>query len=252
MATQCHSRAVKLSLVAVLLLGCSSSHGDGHGPLDGGDVDTNATGGSMDEDSDEGSGESIDPNQPKADNPGTMAPGSDAFVGDGSHSKPCPTSHPGLGTDCGGQAHFCLYGDSVRYDCREEIYCGPEGWSALPSTCERPPSEFCPEAVPGSGESCMPWPGATEQLSVRGPQHVCEYSDGIQCGCFEGGGDEGSKWQCDDPPGGGCPTIPPNYGTPCDVQGRECVYGSPCTTGARLICRNATWVSLEDGGICIN
>jgi hypothetical protein len=192
--------------------------------------------------------EPIDPNQPQVDNVGEITPGSDAYVGEDSHSKKCPEAAPEIGSNCGAEAHFCQYGNSVRYDCRRQVYCGPQGWSELPSqTCERPPADFCPGNIPEEGRTCDPWEGSQHSISFASGS--CEYGDGSLCGCFalEGRG----EWRCTSPPAAAaCPSIAPNFGTVCSDHDQECTYGDHCTTGAHLICKEGIWSPLEGGGIC--
>ncbi|HKO49436.1 MAG TPA: hypothetical protein VJV79_17025, partial [Polyangiaceae bacterium] len=134
---------------------------------------------------------------PRADDPSapTMTgTGADAIVGADAQGKPCPTVAPVAGDACGNAAIWCVYGDSVRYDCRQTLYCSAKGWQQLTnSTCQRPPESYCPASIPANGAACTPWHGDVQQ-GVAWAAGICTYQNGSVCGCraLEGK----SEWRC--------------------------------------------------------
>lgn len=200
-------------------------------------------------------GPSTDPagaGAPSADEPNATpmnGSGADAIVGAGSQGKPCPPVAPTPGDACGNVAIWCVYGDSVRYDCRQTLYCSAKGWQQLAtSTCQIPPQDYCPGTAPTNGDTCTPWHGDAQQ-GVAWAAGICTYEDGSICGCRAL--EKEAEWRCSAPPSTkGCPPLAPNYGTPCADQGVDCTYNDPCTTGVRVICRNNTWARLDPGVIC--
>jgi hypothetical protein len=52
------------------------------------------------------------------------------------------------------------------------------------------------------------------------PNGECRYPDGTFCSC---GTFAGPKWVCF-VPGGDCPALVPNAGTPCSAAGKSCGY----------------------------
>jgi hypothetical protein len=154
----------------------------------------------------------------------------------------CPEGEPSEGAPCDASAppSGCSYGASPRPDCRDLWTCDVGRWHAVRSGCPVLPTGYCP-TEPSPGANCV----AIPDPSARGD---CAYDGGVLCGCPWCAGVPActpAAWVCYGPPHTpGCPAIVPNLGTPCAVQGTQCVYGDPCEVngeGATLFCRAGRW-----------
>jgi hypothetical protein len=76
----------------------------------------------------------------------------------------------------------------------------------------------------------------------------CSYSDDFLCECTAcSAGPCGTMptWNCTPPPADTrCPRQAPHLGTPCDVEGANCVYHG-CTTGAQVLCMDGFWSEVQ-------
>ena len=159
----------------------------------------------------------------------------------------CPTEVPSAGEACS-LGLDCSYGSSVRPDCRLRWSCpasadgGPSVWRDVSMPCPQAPPGYCPTAQPDAS-SCIPMINPNERAS-------CEYPGSVicQCACPTSGPQLGcattESWVCYEPPvTSGCPSIVPNLGTACSVQGTQCLYGDPCNVGGLAVfCRAGVWV----------
>jgi hypothetical protein len=158
----------------------------------------------------------------------------------------CPSQKPPLDTPCGEGRAICMYGSSVRVDCREVRVCRDGKWQVDEDreTCQTPPADYCSSAIPEGACDPIAWSG--ERISGEG-QAFCDYPDGTLCYCrlCTAEGCAGNFWDCsrapEDPQ---CPSVAPNQGSRCDAQGVSCDYGEPCRGGGSYICMNATWYPL--------
>lgn len=158
---------------------------------------------------------------------------------------PCPAAEPTVGAKCTGPMD-CEYGDAVRPECRARFGCAETTdwrWQEA-ADCTEAPAGFCPDTRPGETPCTPPISWA-----------ACEYGNAVcVCPCdppLEGDGHcAPGLWACFDPPTTeGCPTIAPNYGSPCSVQGLECNYGNVCDWGYSRFCYKGLWVTGSNGGL---
>ncbi len=145
----------------------------------------------------------------------------------------CPTSRPNAGSSCAGVTDQlqCTYGDTVRPDCRVEIFCDGGSWQEAGTTCLQ--AADCGTVEPAAHAVC-------ETMG-----DTCTYGDTIcYCGCGGGLCAVPTQWQCSGPPTTpGCPAIVPNDGSPCSSDGTQCTYGTPCTpSGVAVACTGGNWV----------
>ena len=158
----------------------------------------------------------------------------------------CPATEPQEGALCDGRLD-CTYGDSLRPDCRQMFVCQDEraGETAPAVWLLRRP---CISVPPGVCPPDAPPPTACTPIADPNQRVPCEYPDHVLCicpctpspttpGCAE------QKWTCyTGPKEPECPTIVPNLGTACSVQGTRCVYGDRCTPwGRTTFCREGRW-----------
>ena len=162
----------------------------------------------------------------------------------GEGSMPCPANEPNESDVCATADLVCWYGDSGRPGCRDIWSCVSGQWSAARSGCVQLPQGFCPISEPDGDVVC----DANTDPNLRGD---CVYTGGVLCGCpcpttVTDGGTftcSPSEFVCYGPPTTpGCPALTPNIGTPCSVQGVQCVYGNPCDVdGLSVLCRAGFW-----------
>jgi hypothetical protein len=162
----------------------------------------------------------------------------------GMEAGSCPANEPSEGDVCSGGGFACWYGDSGRPDCRNIWECLSGAWHSTRSGCAQLPDGFCPTTEPDNSILCQ----ASSDSSSRGD---CVYPGGVlcDCPCVQTVTDAGafvcgsSAFICYGPPStDGCPVIAPNMGTPCTVQGVQCVYANPCDgLGAAIMCRAGVW-----------
>jgi hypothetical protein len=156
----------------------------------------------------------------------------------------CPANEPREGDPCSGAGLVCGYGDSGRPDCRDIWECQSDAWHSTLSGCAQLPDGFCPTSEPDNSIACQ----TSSDPSLQGD---CVYPGGVlcDCPCVQTVTDAGaficgpSQFVCYGPPStAGCPAIAPNIGTPCAVQGVQCVYADPCDgLGAAVLCRAGVW-----------
>jgi len=177
-----------------------------------------------------------------------MPTGDAASTGDSAAPSSCPVKEPTAGERCSSSGLSCGYGSSPRPSCRDAWTCTLGTWSGISSSCAQLPAGYCPVSAPTSTTPCTPM----ADPSSRGD---CTYSGDVLCGCpcvsvsLDGSttafGCAPANLVCYNPPTTpGCPSIAPNFGTPCDVQGTQCVYGNPCDVdGIAMLCRGGVWAS---------
>ena len=137
----------------------------------------------------------------------------------------CPNAVPEIGTRCTPNGIECSYGESLAFGCRRSLVCNGRWEVERTGECTVYPST-CPEE-PSPGESCYARFWSYDPL--------CEYEAGIGCHCS-------SEWECYGPPDDpNCPTIPPNLGEGCAIEGLYCRYGDPCRHGHSLLCGHGAW-----------
>jgi hypothetical protein len=160
--------------------------------------------------------------------------------GSGGGKVRCPDAEPTAGDACASALKSCMYGDSVRPDCRRVWSCDGGAWKApAPMSCTQPVA--CPSAEPVEGPPCA---HANDICTYGDSMCICE--DCSEPGCSG----PSPVWVCAGPPGGGCPDRVPNLGSACSDEGRSCSYwGGSCRTidGAEAICTHGEW---EWGGTC--
>ena len=151
---------------------------------------------------------------------------------------PCPQADPSEGAACREPtAPLCSYGDSPRPECRDLWTCTSGLWHAIHQGCPQTPAGYCPDSQPLVRTSC----------SVSGPADwvACVYPGNVLCTCeCDGAGAcTPTHFVCYPPPTTpGCPSILPNEGQPCAVQGTRCLYGNPCgNDGTAVLCRAGVW-----------
>ena len=156
----------------------------------------------------------------------------------------CPANEPREGDHCSGAGLVCWYGNSGRPDCRDIWECQSDAWHSARSGCAQLPDGFCPTSEPNNSIAC-------QTISDPNSRGDCVYPSGVlcDCPCAQTVTDAGaficgpSQFVCYDPPStAGCPAIAPDIGTPCVVQGVQCVYADPCDgLGAAILCRAGVW-----------
>jgi hypothetical protein len=173
---------------------------------------------------------------------GASSHGNDASSEGGGAS--CPTNEPQVGDSCNATDLVCWFGDSGRPDCRNIWTCSSGAWSTNRSGCASIPDGFCPTSEPDGSVQCT----ANSDPNARGD---CVYPGSVLCDCpcaqtISGSGAPicgSSHFNCYGPPATqGCPSNAPNIGTPCPIQGVQCVYGNPCdVAGIAVMCRAGVW-----------
>ncbi len=153
----------------------------------------------------------------------------------------CPAVEPAQGLSCVGTID-CAYSDSVRPDCRDRWSCRSGQWAVATPPCPQAPPGYCPSGQPSPSTSCTP-------MTDPSARAECEYPGNIfcQCVCPNSGANAGcaatEQWVCWAPPAiAGCPSVVPNLGTACTVQGTQCTYGDPCNVGGVAVyCQAGIW-----------
>lgn len=162
---------------------------------------------------------------------------------DAGGTGPCPPSLPTHGTACARSGLVCAYGDDPRPNCRPSATCTGGTWVVAMPNCPTLPPAMCPPSrEAAAGQRCMPV-GA-----------YCSY-DGVPCECtncirYPVERCEGDPtWHCAAPPADmRCPPGIPNLGTPCGMEGQQCVYG--CEENMARTCRDGVWVASTAPGGC--
>jgi hypothetical protein len=172
-------------------------------------------------------------------------PSSDCDAADSSkesgENAGCSDHEPSEGASCRTNISICSFGDSLRPDCRSLWTCssvadGGSVWHNLRSGCSQPPDGYCPGPQP---------PVSTCTLASVPAGSVCQYPGNVLCRCSAQRPDYTAyNWACYGPPStNGCADVAPNLGTPCSVQGTQCVYADPCAGGIGVYCRAGIWVN---------
>jgi hypothetical protein len=175
---------------------------------------------------------------------GASDSGANGAIDGGNGAMTCPANEPDGSDPCAGEGLACWYGDSGRPSCRDIWSCISGKWKSVRSGCAQLPSGFCPMSEPDGGVPCE----AVSDPSSRGD---CVYGGGVLCACpcAQVVTDAGAftcgpaQFVCYGPPTTpGCPPTAPNIGTPCSVQGTQCVYGNACDVdGLTVLCRAGFW-----------
>jgi hypothetical protein len=162
-------------------------------------------------------------------------------------STTCPGELPADGTTCSDYARgltcdydYC-YGEVPMVQCDEAAGV----WKHLPlPSCNPPPVQPCPEAMPTAGSDCAPdgevcgYPGCegpeSSTATCSSGQWYVEYSTGPAC----------------NPPAvvPVCPTVVPRLGADCAYEGQACAYGAcgdPFNPGFVDTCIAGVWQQIE-------
>ena len=163
---------------------------------------------------------------------------------DGAHQGSCPVHVPAVGSECAKPGQTCGYGDSPRPECRELVVCGnarsgKSVWEDRSGSCVGPPPAYCPAEQPLDGSSCELPMIADAPIACTFDSAACYCTPCLGLRCL----DPAPTWVCVE--GGletGCPTVAPNLGTVCTVEGLDCTFGNPCRgIGTVLACRGRAW-----------
>jgi hypothetical protein len=152
----------------------------------------------------------------------------------------CPEEEPNENDPCS-LTFDCSYGQSVRPDCRDRWTCRGGTWTRVGSCVDAAPG-YCPAQQPMEASACTPIINPEQRAG-------CEYSGNTfcECPCPTSGPNIGcapsEQWMCYGPSSAvDCPSLIPNLGTACTVQGTQCIYGDPCNFGgAVVICVQSVW-----------
>jgi hypothetical protein len=155
------------------------------------------------------------------------------------HASPCPGVPPQDGAACSNDGLRCGWGDDPRGEiCRTVAICASGAWQVAP-----PSATSCPPLQPVG--ACPADLGAACTMDT-----TCTKPDGSACRCTDCrptaplcGPADMPTWYCPrSPTTAGCPPTPPNFGTPCAVEGLDCNYFFfECSTPDR-VCSQGIWV----------
>ena len=218
--------ATSAVLLAVAACGSTSQ------PTDSG-ADTGGADSSVDSSVDSRA-DAMGSDEPIFDEPTGSDSGPDASAG------PCPSALPMTGSPCPRAGLVCQYGTDPRENCRPSARCEMGVWVSMAPACMQiTPPAMCPATREmAQGQACAPMDA------------VCAYS-GLFCRCtncrsFPVSGCNGPvQWQCNAPnPDMACPSVQPNLGTACAMEGQRCGYDceSYGPNGGRQ-CTGGVWVA---------
>ena len=151
----------------------------------------------------------------------------------------CPDAEPTAGDVCANVLKSCMYGDSVRAECRRVWSCDGGAWKAPATSCS--PTVDCPSAEPVESPPCA----RAGDLCTYGDD-LCRCASCVATGCT----DTQPRWSCEAPPSGGCPARVPNFGAACSDRHASCIYfGGSCAgpagaappDGETALCVDGTW-----------
>jgi hypothetical protein len=155
-------------------------------------------------------------------------------------SNRCPDSPPVPSSSCpvfGSIA--CSWGDDPRFACRTTGSCsaGTQAaplWAISDGGCA-PLEGECPSAAPPSDDCTLAQLGLT--CVYAGVPYTCS----TNCNGAEPNGNDFVYFWCENGISEECPSLVPNWGSPCASEGQNCDYNSCAIGGAVMVCEDGVW-----------